>query len=163
MSLLTRGILSAVLVGGFSPPVAYASPDTSAQPGRPHPRETHVYVGMWTTHLNANRLHVDSNNVTLGVAHGPVFAATFVNSFGNRAYAAGWQKSLLAGRGRWLAGSLGIRLGAISGYDERFLSFAKDAAVIPMVSVYSRVELTRLGVEVSWTAVVASAALSVRF
>ena len=163
MGLVIKGILSATLIGALAPASAYASPDPPGSPARPHRRETHVYFGMWTTHLNANRRHVDSNNVTFGVAHGPVFAATFVNSFGDRAYAAGWQKSVFARRGRWAAGAVGIRLGAISGYDERFLSFARDARVIPMVSVYSRVELTRLGVEVSWTAVVASAALSFRF
>ena len=124
---------------------------------------THLYFGLWTTHLNAERLHVDSNNVMLGVTRGPVFVTTFVNSFGKRAYAAGVQHTLLARRRGTASASLGFRLGAISGYDERFLRFAKNTPVLPMFSVYSLVEEKHLGVEVSWTMVVASVGLCVRF
>lgn len=127
------------------------------------PSQTHVYVGLWTTHLNANRRHIDSNNPMIGVTRGPIFAATFVNSFGKRAYAAGFQHAVLSGSRGNTAASLGFRLGAISGYDERFLSFAKDTPVLPMFSVYTLFEERHLGVEVSWTLVIASAAISIRF
>ena len=40
---------------------------------------------------------------------------------------------------------------------------AKDTPVLPMFSVYTLIEERHLGVEVSWTMVVASVALSVRF
>lgn len=99
----------------------------------------------------------------VGLTHGPLFATTFINSFGKRAYAAGFQRTLVSAGGPAASASLGLRLGAISGYDERFLAFAKDTPIIPMASVYSLVELKRVGVEVSWTFVVASAAISVRF
>lgn len=135
-----------------------------SKPAAPPPsRQTHLYFGMWTTHLNADRLHVDTNNLMVGLTHGPVFAATFVNSFGRRAYAAGFQHALVARGNQNAAATIGIRLGAISGYDERFLSFAKDTPILPMVSVYSLFELKGLGVEASWTMVVASVAFSVRF
>jgi hypothetical protein len=125
--------------------------------------QTHIYVGLWTTHLNADRRHIDSNNPMVAITHGPVFATTFVNSFGKRAYAAGFQHDVLSANRGSAAASLGFRLGAISGYDERFLSFAKDTPVLPMFSVYTRVEERHLGVELSWTMVVLSAALCVRF
>ena len=125
--------------------------------------QTHIYFGLWTTHLNANRLHIDSNNVMVGVTRGPIFVTTFVNSFGKRAYAAGFQHAVLSGSRGTAAASLGFRLGAISGYDERFLSFAKDTPVLPMFSVYTLVEERHLGLELSWTMVVLSAALCIRF
>jgi len=127
------------------------------------PSQTHIYFGLWTTHLNADRLHIDSNNPMVGISHGPVFATTFVNSFGKRAYAAGFQHDVLSGNRGNAAAALGFRLGAISGYDERFLKFAADTPVLPMFSVYSRLEERHLGVELSWTMVVASAAICFRF
>ena len=158
MRRLAIGLFLGILAG--APSVADAQPQSSPPKA---PRQTHVYFGLWSTHLNADRLRIDSNNVMLGVTHGPVFATTFVNSFGKRAYAAGLQHALISRRSRFAAASLGIRVGAISGYDERFLAFAKDTPVIPMASVYSLFELKRVGVEASWTLVVASAALCVRF
>lgn len=125
--------------------------------------QTHIYVGLWTTHLNAKRLHIDSNNPMIGITKGPVFATTFVNSFGKRAYAAGFQHAVLASSRGNAAASLGFRLGAISGYDERFLKFAADTPVLPMFSVYTLIEERHLGVELSWTMVVASAALCFKF
>jgi len=149
--------LSALLVS--APPSA---PTLTAPPAHAS-RQARVYFGMWSTHLNADRLHVDSNNVMAAVTYGPVFATTFVNSFGKRAYAAGFQRDLVSGTRGSAAAALGFRLGAISGYDERFWKFAKDTPVLPMFSVYSRFEEKHLGVELSWTMVVASAAVSFRF
>jgi hypothetical protein len=142
-----------------------ATPALPAEPATPapSPSQTHIYFGLWSTHLNADRLHIDSNNVMIGVTRGPVFATTFVNSFGRRAYAAGFQRAIVSKTRGNYAASLGFRLGAISGYDERFWKFAKDTPVLPMFSVYSLFEEKHLGVEVSWTMVVASAALSFRF
>jgi hypothetical protein len=131
-------------------------------PSKP-PSRTHIYFGLWTTHLNADRLHVDSNNPMIGVTHGPAFVTTFVNSFGKRAYAAGFQHDVLSADRGSAAAALGFRLGAISGYDERFLKFAADTPVLPMFSVYSRFEERHLGVELSWTMVVASVAACFRF
>lgn len=152
-----------ILVCGIlfgAPSIAGAQSKASA----PAPsRQTHLYFGMWTTHLNADRRHIDTNNLMVGLTHGPVFAATFVNSFGRRAYAAGFQHAVLAKGNQTAAATLGIRVGAISGYDERFLSFAKDTPVLPMFSVYSLFEVKGLGVEASWTMVVASVAFAVRF
>jgi hypothetical protein len=157
MSAAATFLLSALLAGAPQS----APPATDSPP--PAHKQTHVYFGLWSTHLNADRLHIDSNNVMVGVTHGPVFATTFVNSFGKRAYAAGFQHAILSGTRGHYAASLGFRLGAISGYDERFLSFAKDTPVLPMLSVYSLFEERHLGVEVSWTMVVASAAVCFRF
>jgi hypothetical protein len=136
----------------------------AVQPHPPKPSsQTHVYFGLWTTHLNADRRHIDSNNVMVAVTRGPIYATTFVNSFGKRAYAAGFQHAVFSGTRGIASASLGFRLGGISGYDERFLSFAKNTPVLPMFSVYTLIEERHLGVELSWTMVVASAALCFRF
>jgi hypothetical protein len=159
MRRLATYLVSAILLGV---PSAVGAQTTADEPA-PRPRQTHLYFGLWSTHLNADRLHIDSNNVMVGITHGPVFATTFVNSFGKRAYAAGFQHAVLSGTRGNASASLGFRLGAISGYDERFLSFAKDTPVLPMFSVYSLFEEKHLGVEVSWTMVVASAAVCFKF
>lgn len=159
MRRLAAGFLFTILAA--FPSHAAAQQSQTSAPSRP--RQTHIYFGLWSTHLNADRIRVDSNNVMLGLTHGPVFATTFVNSFGKRAYAAGFQRALVSRRSPLGAASLGVRLGAISGYDERFLAFAKDTPVIPMASVYTLFELKRVGFEASWTLVVASAAVCVRF
>jgi hypothetical protein len=125
-------LLSALLAGA-----PQSAPTLAPSPAHAH-RQARVYFGMWSTHLNADRLHIDSNNVMGGITYGPVFATTFVNSFGRRAYAAGFQRDVLSATRGSTAAALGFRLGAISGYDERFLSFAKDTPVLPMFSVYSR-------------------------
>jgi hypothetical protein len=159
MRRLAAGFLFTILAA--FPSQAAAQQANGSAPRQP--TQTHIYFGLWSVHLNADRIGVDSNNVMLGVTHGPVFATTFVNSFGKRAYAAGLQRALAWRRSSLGAASLGVRLGAISGYDERFLAFAKDTPVIPMASVYTLFELKRVGIEASWTLVVASAAISVRF
>lgn len=158
---LTIFIAGVILIGAAHTASAQTNPDE--QRPRSSAGRTHIYFGLWTTHLNANRLHIDSNNPMVAVTHGPVFATTFVNSFGKRAYAAGFQHAVLSGNRGNASASLGFRLGAISGYDERFLKFAADTPVLPMFSVYTLIEEKHLGVEVSWTMVVASVGLSFRF
>lgn len=124
--------------------------------------ETRVYLGMWSTHLNAKKPAIDPNWL-VGVSHGKVFGATFINSFGRRAFAAGLQLPVVAGRAGWLGGALGARLGALTGYDERFWKIARDTPVLPLVQAFGQVDVGRLGIEADWTWVVASVTFSVRF
>lgn len=126
------------------------------------PKETRLYLGMWTTHLNANKPAIDPNWL-VAVSNGHVFGGTFTNSFGRRAFTAGFQQQVARiGRGP-LRDSVGFRIGAVSGYDERFMKLAKNAPVLPMLQVYNLFEVGRLGTELTVTWVVASVAFAIRF
>jgi hypothetical protein len=100
-----------------------AARSVAAEPRRPH--ETRLYFAMWTTHLKHRVITLD-NNWLVGFTHRGFFGGTFTNSFGRRAFTGGLQRTLLARARGPLAISLGYRLGAITGYDGRFMRFARD-------------------------------------
>jgi hypothetical protein len=58
---------------------------------------------------------------------------------------------------------LGYRAGLITGYDERFIPLAGKTPVVPLVQPLFLVDGQRLGLELSYSGVIASAALNVRF
>jgi len=127
---------------------------TSRDPAR-------LYVGMWTVHLKHDAVALD-NNWVVGVAFRRFFAATFINSFGRRSYAAGYQRTAVSTTRGPLAASLGFRLGAVSGYDGRFMRIARHTPVLPLISAFGNVDVGRVGLEVSYTMVVVSLAVSYR-
>jgi hypothetical protein len=147
----------AVLVLGALPGPAAAQ---SSGPATHAPLQ--IYVGMWTTHLR-DRANLVSRNDALGISYRHLFAATFINSFDKRAYAAGLQKEFARGRKGVFSASWGGRLGAVYGYDERFLKLAKDSPVLPMAQAYGLLEVGHVGAEFSWTYVVVSVTGSIRF
>ncbi len=122
---------------------------------------TRLYLGMWTVHLKHDTVAL-KNNWLVGVAYRRFFGATFMNSFGRRAYAAGYQRTAISSRRGALTASLGFRLGAISGYDGRFMRIARSTPVLPLMSVFGNVDVGRVGVELSYTIVVVSVAMSYR-
>lgn len=121
-----------------------------------------LYVGMWTVHFRDPGRGVE-NNWLLGLSWRGLFGATFVNTFGNRAYSAGYQGMLVS----WKAGAgslgLGYRVGLVTGYDERFMPLAAKTPVVPLVQPRLTLDGKRLGAEVSYSGVVASAGFNVRF
>jgi hypothetical protein len=141
------------------PPLA---PADKASPAHCACFRNRLYVGMWTMHLKEPSGHID-NNWLLGVSHGPFYLGTFVNSFGRRAYTAGLQQTVARTGGPRLAASLGLREGVVSGYDGRFGAFAKKSPVLPLIQVFGLVEAGRAGIEVSYTVVIVSVALSYGF
>jgi hypothetical protein len=128
------------------------------RPGEP----TRIYVGMWTWHMKDVRRPID-NNWLVGVVYRGFFAGTYINSFGKRAYTAGIQRSFAQlGENRTRAW-FGYRVGAVSGYDGRFMGVAHKTPVLPIASAYAICERDGLGIELSYTFVVLSAALTYRF
>jgi len=120
-----------------------------------------VYVGMWTTHFKEPKLSL-RNNWLVGFSREPFFVGTFLNSFDDRAFAGGLQHTLLR-RGDAIEFSFGGRLGIVTGYDGRFMDIARESPVLPMIQAFAIVDLGHVGVEVSYTYVVASVAMSYRF
>ena len=141
----------------------HAAPDPGDRPGiEAKPSERRLHLGLWTLHLRYPDRGLE-NNWLVGVSVGKVYGATFVNSFGDRAYTAGFQDVVLRwGTGRLSVG-LGYRAGVVTGYDERFLRIARKLPVLPLLQPRAVVEAERLGVELSYSGVVASAGFTVRF
>lgn len=124
--------------------------------------ETRLYVGMWTSHLRNLRRGVEANSL-LGIAYRGFYGATFINSFGDRAIAAGVQRTLVpANLDSSPSATLGYRAGFVTGYDERFIAIAGKTPVLPFVQLVGMLQHQRLGVEVAYSGVVASLMLSCR-
>ncbi|HYN08986.1 MAG TPA: hypothetical protein VES67_16505 [Vicinamibacterales bacterium] len=137
-----------------------AGDSSSRDTGTHHP--TRLYVGMWTVHLKHDVLTVD-NNWVIGLSWRGFFGATFLNSFGRRAFTGGIQRTLLSADPHPLGASLGFRLGFVTGYDGRFMHLARKTPVLPLVQPFASIEVQHVGIEVSYTFVVVSLAVSYRF
>jgi hypothetical protein len=137
-------------------PLATAEPDNRSR------RPTHLYFGMWTLHLRRDVLGLD-NNWAVGVTWHGFFGATFMNSFGRRAFTGGLQRTIVSTRPAPLAASVGYRLGVVTGYDGRFMPLARKTPVLPLVQPFVSIGVTHISVEVSYTFVVISTAVSYRF
>lgn len=167
MSTATRrvfgfGLLLALLVGPASAP-AQSELDPGAEfPFESDRSEIRLYVGMWTSHLRNVRGGLD-NNWLVGVRWRGIFGGTFVNSYGKRAYTAGIQRTMAGATDGSDAPSVGLRLGLVTGYDERFLSLASKSPVIPLAQVVGDVGKGPTRFELAWAGLIASLTPSVRF
>lgn len=139
---------------------ALSSPGDGAPAERVMDRR--LYFGMWTFHFREMERGWE-NNGALGLAWSGIYGATFINSFGNRAYTAGVQGTFISTEAGPVNVGLGYRAGLITGYDERFIPLAGKTPVLPLVQPLLTVDGKRLGVELSYSGVIASAGLSVRF
>jgi hypothetical protein len=141
-----------------APPAVAASEAESETRSR---EPTRLYVGMWTLHLKDDAIGL-TNNWVVGLAYRGFFGATFMNSFGRRAWTAGYQRTAVSSNHGPLTASLGYRLGAVSGYDGRFMNIARHTPVLPLASAFGNVDVGRVGIEVSYTFVIVSVAVSYR-
>lgn len=146
------------LTVAWQPAAAQAAPTAEQRRGR----APTLYTGMWTMHLADPGRGVDQNWL-LGLSWAGYYGATFVNSFGDRAFAVGREGPQRNARPLGLDASLGLRMGVVTGYDERFLSIAGKAPVLPLVQVHGGVRRRRTAVELSWTVMVVSVSLGHRF
>lgn len=151
----------ALSAGAFAAPL-HALPLGRDDGTEGKPSNRRLYLGLWTLHLRDPGRGLDSNWL-LGVAVGKIYAATFINSFGNRAYSAGFQDVVARWNPEILSIGFGYRVGLVTGYDERFIRLAGKTPVLPLVQPLLIVERQRLGVEFSYSGVVASAGFMVRF
>ncbi len=117
---------------------------------------------MWTSHFRHLREGL-ANNWLVGVGWKGYYAGTFVNSYGNRAFTAGIQRTVARGGSGSVIPILGYRLGLISGYDSRFLALAGKTPVLPMAQLTGVLEVGPTGVGLAWSGLVASLVPSFRF
>jgi hypothetical protein len=122
---------------------------------------TRLYFGMWSTHLRDLNGGLDGTAL-IGVALRGFYGATFINSFGDRAVAAGIQRGVTSpGRGA-LTTALGYRVGLITGYDERFFGIGDKAPALPFAQLVGSLDYRNLGVELAYAGIVASVVLNWR-
>ena len=159
-STLVGGLLALGMASTGVVPVHAQS--ESGQEAPRHREPTRLYFGMWTTHLKHDVIALDNNWVVGGTYRG-VFGATFLNSFGRRAFTAGIQRTLIAAAPRPVGASFGFRVGLVSGYDGRFMRIARDTPVLPFIQPFVSLDVQHLSLEISYTFVVVSVATSYRF
>jgi hypothetical protein len=120
-----------------------------------------LYFGMWTIHFRDLDRGLD-NNWLVAVSWGRMYGATFINSFGKRAYSVGVQETVAHWNSRIVSLGLGYRAGLVTGYDERLFPLAGKTPVLPLLQPLVTLDAHRLGLEVSYSGVIASAGLNVR-
>ncbi|MGH7471932.1 MAG: hypothetical protein ACRENP_28610 [Longimicrobiales bacterium] len=135
---------------------------TGAAAPRRAAMRTRVYVGMWSTHLRDLNRGLLGNSL-IGLAYRGYYAATFINSFGDRAVAVGIQRSFSPGKPGWLTTALGYRVGLLTGYDERLFGIGHISPLIPFGQIVGNLDCRNLGVELAYAGVVATVTLSVTF
>lgn len=156
-------LMPAAVAAQIAPPAETTSTTSAPNPHEPGARHaSRLYFGMWTTHLKYDAIVLD-NNWVIGLSHRGFFGATFLNSFGRRAFTGGIQRTIVASEPRPVGASLGYRLGFVTGYDGRFMRIARKTPVLPLVQPFASIDVQRVGFEVSYTIVVVSIAVSYRF
>jgi hypothetical protein len=158
--------LTALLFLLVLPLASFAQPVDTMLPAAenaetPEPADRRLYFAMWTIHFRDLDRGLD-NNWLLAMSWGRMYGATFVNSFGRRAYSIGVQQSIA----RWKAGivsaRLGYRAGLVTGYDERLFPLAGTTPVLPLLQPLVTLDVNRLGLELSYSGVIASTGWSIR-
>jgi hypothetical protein len=148
--------LTATLAIG--PLSAQADPESPSDGGN----GLRIYVGMWTTHIRRLGTGME-NNWLVGLGWRGMFGATFINSYGDRAFTIGLQHSLARGSDGVMDRGVGYRLGLITGYDGRLMSLAEKTPVLPMAQLVGDVGMGPAGVEFAWAGLIATMAPAVRF
>jgi len=75
------------------------------------------------------------------------FFATFVNSYGERAFVAGIERNWFEGAFGPLRWGGGYRTGVVTGYDERLLELADKTPVLPFIGALAWSQVGRVGVD----------------
>jgi len=106
-----------------------------------------LYLGMWSKHFHPG---VTNNELVAVNIHG-YFIGTFLNSWHDRSFAAGVERSVHHGTmGDAGSYSLGYRLGAINGYDSRLIKGAGSTPVVPFLQITGNASYKRVGVQASY-------------
>ncbi len=114
-----------------------------------------LYAGAWALHFR--RMHDGlSVHPLLGLSRSGFYAATFVNSHGNRSWAGGISRTVAALDRRDAGISLGYRVGGVAGYDERLTDLAGRWPVIPAAEVTLSLRFRRFGIQLGSAGVIAS-------
>jgi len=123
------------------------------------PEPSTLYLGMWTKHFHPGF----TDNQLVAVNFHGYFAGTFLNSWHDRSFAAGVERSVHQGSvGDAGAYSVGYRLGVINGYDSRLIRGAGSTPVVPFAQVIGNASWKRVGVQGSYCWLVVTGGFFVR-
>lgn len=142
-------------------PLSAPAADAHAPPADGDPHAVRLYVAMGTLHLREPGEGIE-NNWLLAASWRRLYVATFVNSFGERSYSVGVEGRFAGWDGAVVSLGLGYRVGLVTGYDERFIALAGRLPALPLLQPRVAVEAGRLGLELSYSGLIASAALSIQ-
>lgn len=155
VSMAAAGLFTAVHAGT----VAAQDSDPAASVRAPALR---VYVGLWTTHFRDITRGMRQNWL-VGVSWRGMYGGTFVNSFGNRSFTAGIQRTLARGADGTIIPRVGYRLGLVTGYDEEFWSLAGKTPVLPFPQLLGGFDSGMAGVELGIAPLIATFGPNLRF
>jgi hypothetical protein len=141
--------------------VASTSADSEVHEERTR-HQNRIYFGMWTVHLKHEVLALHNNWVG-GMSYRGFFGATFLNSYGRRAFTGGLQRTFVLADARPIGATVGYRLGFVTGYDGRLMRLARETPVLPLAQPFAAIDIEHVSLEVSYTFVVISVAMSYRF
>jgi hypothetical protein len=147
--------LAAVLAVTALPPAAAQATDAGSERAINLDRGFRIYVGMWSTHLRDIGRGLRQNWLVAAGWRG-WYGGTFINSFGDRSFVAGIERTVARGSGGPVIPGVGYRLGIVTGYDERFIGIAGRVPALPMAQVTGEVAVGPTAVEVGWAGLVAS-------
>jgi hypothetical protein len=158
----TAVVLLVVLALGSSAREADALVPSRANVSANDPAARRLYFAMWTFHFRDVGRGLD-NNWVVGVSWGRIYGATFINSFGKRAYSIGLQRTVAHWSSRTVSPGLGYRVGLITGYDRRLFPLAGKTPVLPLLQPLVTLDADRLGLELSYVGVIMSGGVNVRW
>ena len=72
------------------------------------------------------------------------------------------QRSFTSPRSGAMTTALGYRLGVITGYDERFFGIGDKLPALPFAQLVARLDIRNVGIEATYSGIVASIMLSCR-
>ncbi|WOG28649.1 hypothetical protein [Endozoicomonas sp. 8E] len=120
------------------------------------PSRDHLYLGMWTFHLEGGD-DQESNNKLIALSYKGYYGATLINTHCDRVWSGGVQRTLYQQKYGEFDIEAGYRAGIVYGYKE-YLS-----RVFPLVQAILDIDYEGFGVELSYAAVVFSAGFYYRF
>lgn len=126
--------------------------------GRPF--RDHLLLGMWTTHFQKGE-DQENNNQLIALAYEGYYAGTFINTFRDRVWSAGWQRTLYQDRWGIFDVEAGYRAGVMYGYSQYLQLFGTK--FYPLLQTMLDIDYKGFGVEFSWAGVVATAGFYYRF
>lgn len=124
------------------------------------PARDHIYLGMWTVHLQPGKDQENTNNL-IGMTYDGYFGGTFINTHGDRTWSAGWQRTLFQERYGDIEVEAGYRAGMMYGY-RKFLNLY-DTGFFPLLQTVLDIDYKGFGVQLSWAGVVVTAGFYYRF
>lgn len=107
-----------------------------------------VIVGVWALHPFEPQFPEVEWTRGVGFGAGQFFGATLQNSYDERSFIAGIERYWA--RGAWWRAEFGVgyRLGLVTGYDERLVSWAEHTPILPFAGVVGWLDLGPLAVDI---------------